>query len=574
MAINPDESQLRLYAAFGHENSLLATFVFADSGAGSYYYQRLDAISDYVVQAGDQLRFDIWYDPTNPGTGVFYVDIQNGTETVRLLSVGEDQNGYDLGVNSPELLTGGWHRRKFVLPAGWVGDNIDRYWVGGSNVSTPGTYRARIRNARITTANGLTVRRNIWSLGDGVPTNSFYSESNAGNSITLVVSTPSTYIWNELTSRVASHKSSMGRNHELERDESGSCELTLHNSDRQLEPDNPASDFYPYIHSWVRMRSTSEWDSVTYPVYYGFVQQWTPDWPGGSYGSVDVRLADAFALLSRVELSGDYPVEDEATRINRVLDAANWPAGDRDIDEGLSLMQAETEISTNVMDHINACMEACGGRFYIGPNGYAVYRNRHYSLTGDNATPQVTFNNASEDGYWFESLTPIYDNTRLANHVVVERRGAPDTEVIHESVDSTSVQKHGVEVDLAFRGLLLHNFHEADDMAYYRLQLYKEDTFRFQELLLVPRGSPDVLWPEVLGRQLGDRIRISHIPPGGGDPILEDGFVEGIDHDVVFSEDGYWEATYRITPVGINQTNPGTWILGVSALNVNTVISY
>jgi hypothetical protein len=39
-----------------------------------------------------------------------------------------------------------------------------------------------------------------------------------------------------------------------------------------------------------------------------------------------------------------------------------------------------------------------------------------------------------------------------------------------------------------------------------------------------------VLWPQVLGRQFGDRITVKRRPKGGGDPIVKDCFVRGYEH--------------------------------------------
>src|SRR6266496_6239787 len=54
---------------------------------------------------------------------------------------------------------------------------------------------------------------------------------------------------------------------------------------------------------------------------------------------------------------------------------------------------------------------------------------------------------------------------------------------------------------------------------------------RFDTLTIKPMSDPNNLFPQVLGREIGDRIRIVRRPPGGG-TITRDVFIRGIEHSV------------------------------------------
>lgn len=64
---------------------------------------------------------------------------------------------------------------------------------------------------------------------------------------------------------------------------------------------------------------------------------------------------------------------------------------------------------------------------------------------------------------------------------------------------------------------------------------------RFDAVTIDPRVEPSTLYPQVLSRELGDRITIIRRPPGGGRPITRDVWVRGITHQ--WSDDKGWEST-------------------------------
>ncbi|HEU5110198.1 MAG TPA: hypothetical protein VFT95_16785, partial [Micromonosporaceae bacterium] len=56
-------------------------------------------------------------------------------------------------------------------------------------------------------------------------------------------------------------------------------------------------------------------------------------------------------------------------------------------------------------------------------------------------------------------------------------------------------------------------------------------------------ATEDLLFPQVLGRQFGDRITTIRNPPGGGDPIEQDAFIRGVRHEIRAL---WWETTFTL----------------------------
>ena len=66
---------------------------------------------------------------------------------------------------------------------------------------------------------------------------------------------------------------------------------------------------------------------------------------------------------------------------------------------------------------------------------------------------------------------------------------------------------------------------------------------RFDSITLTPLRDPR-LWPQVLGREIGDRITITRTPPGVA-PVTKDVFIRGITHTVDASSNT-WQTTWDL----------------------------
>jgi hypothetical protein len=64
----------------------------------------------------------------------------------------------------------------------------------------------------------------------------------------------------------------------------------------------------------------------------------------------------------------------------------------------------------------------------------------------------------------------------------------------------------------------------------------------FAALTADPRIKPDLMYPQVLGRDFGDRITIRRRPPGMP-MISRDVFVRGVQHDY---RAGYWNTRWAL----------------------------
>lgn len=108
--------------------------------------------------------------------------------------------------------------------------------------------------------------------------------------------------WVSIESRLLGFKTKQGRNRDLDAYETATAEFTVENHDRELDPDNTASDFYPYVRTLKRIRYRELWNDVIYPRFDGFVEDW--DYDNGYPLANDAKIAasDAFIVFAGIPM--------------------------------------------------------------------------------------------------------------------------------------------------------------------------------------------------------------------------------------------------------------------------------
>jgi parallel beta-helix repeat protein len=146
-----------LFAA-GHP-VLKASFIATGVG-NCYLYMDLEEVSDYVIQSGDYLEYDVLWTGALDRVGFDYTT--NSSQALRG-SGAVDQNalGAHPATDISSRALNQWYHRIIALPAGHIGSAIAYFDVAGESESTA-TVVAFLDNILITDGAG-TVRKNIYS---------------------------------------------------------------------------------------------------------------------------------------------------------------------------------------------------------------------------------------------------------------------------------------------------------------------------------------------------------------------------------------------------------------------------
>jgi hypothetical protein len=279
-------------------------------------------------------------------------------------------------------------------------------------------------------------------------------------------------------------------------------------------------------------------------LYTGFAEQWDLDWNGPNWAEVTVPCSDGFSILSQTERAAVALVgtgDDTGARINRILDSAGWPTEDRIIATGDATLTGTT-LEGPALEEMQQAADSEIGELYIDGAGNVVFRNRNAIFSDPRSTTsQATFGDdedGGELGYAHNGLRFSTDRETMYNRVIAQREGG----MLAQADDGDSQGAYRIK-SWSKTDLVLEDDVQVTNYAAFILNLAKLPENRFTEITILPLADPDNLFPEVLGREIGDRITIIRRPPGGGDPIERDVFIRGIKHEITVSN---WVTTWTL----------------------------
>jgi hypothetical protein len=158
----------------------------------------------------------------------------------------------------------------------------------------------------------------------------------------------------------------------------------------------------------------------------------------------------------------------------------------------------------------------------------------------------------------YADVTLDYDETQLVNLVRISRAGG-STQTVQDATSQALYLTRTYDRS----DLLLQTDADVANWAAWLVYQCKDPELRFSQITIKPRRDPNRLWPQVLGRDIGDRIRIIRRPPGGGDPISRDVFIRGIEHQIDLAKRD-WTTTWTLQ----SATKYQFFVLGSNSLGV------
>lgn len=230
------------------------------------------------------------------------------------------------------------------------------------------------------------------------------------------------------------------------------------------------------------------------------------------------------------------------TRIGKALDIVGWPAGARSIDAGAFTMQrAPFDLyNQSALAHILALTKSEGAPAlaFIDGSGNFVFHDRAHAP----GTSAATFGDGvGELPYRLEGIEIRIDDLDIYNEVVAQARGG----VTQVAVDTSSQTAYST------RSLQLSNLENSSDtdvsaLANAIVSRYKTPRVRISSVSIHPLDDPTNLFPQALGRELGDRITVKRASFPSGPTMQTDYYIEGIEHRIDVDE---WVTTWHLVPV-------------------------
>ena len=213
-----------------------------------------------------------------------------------------------------------------------------------------------------------------------------------------------------------------GRNAQADQFQTGTLTLRIVDQNGDFNPQNPNSPYYTLLSPMRKVQITGTYASVTYPIFQGYITSYVTNTPLNASDVVytTITAVDAFRLAQNAQIAtvpGTSAGQLSGARIDDILDVISWPASMRDIDTGLTTMQADPATQRTALAAMQTVETSEYGALYVDAAGSFVFQDRTVTTTSVNATPTVFTDDGSGIGYsnavWVLNDTLVYNQANI-----------------------------------------------------------------------------------------------------------------------------------------------------------------
>ena len=232
-----------------------------------------------------------------------------------------------------------------------------------------------------------------------------------------------------------------GRQAEADQFQTGTLTLRIVDQNGSFNPQNTAGPYYTLLTPMRKVQITATYASVTYSIFSGFITSFSTTTPRdvGEVVYTTIQAVDAFRLAQNAQIAtvaGAVAGDLSGTRINQLLDAISWPASMRDIDPGLTTMQADPGTARTALSAMQTVETSEFGSLYVDASGSFVFQDRTVTASSVAATATVFNDNGTNISY--SNAVWILNDVLVYNQANITRTGGS----VQTATDSASVTKY------------------------------------------------------------------------------------------------------------------------------------
>ena len=248
-----------------------------------------------------------------------------------------------------------------------------------------------------------------------------------------------------------------------------------------------------------------------------------------------------------MEQTPAYGAENETTgqRIFRLLDEVGMQRSD--LDEG-NVRLIPQKVDATVLEMMQIAAESEPGDLFVDASGQIRFDDRYALIENTKSnTTQGTFDTTTLSNP-FSTVEVAYDDDLLYNIIKTTRYTVDPTKTESENpvLLGTTVTVSNPESQALYgartleRRLPVPTDFGSDttygqdylrDYGTFLMSIYSQPELRPASIRIMPQRSETTLFPQVLDREINDRITVKFNVPGGG-TIEKDCFIDGVSHDV------------------------------------------
>lgn len=245
----------------------------------------------------------------------------------------------------------------------------------------------------------------------------------------------------DVSNQVNYVKTQRGRNSLSDQFQTGQLTLRIIDQNGDFNPLNPSSPYYELLTPMKKVQITATYSGVTYPIFSGFITSYVNTQPSDAteVAFTTITAVDAFRLGNLAQIStvtGATAGDLSGTRINQILDEIDWPATMRDIDAGLTTMQADPGTARTSLQAMQTVTDSEYGALYVDPTGSFTFQDRALTVSSIGATPTVFADNGT--GIRYANAVWILNDALVFNSATVSRAGGSP----QNAINAASIAKY------------------------------------------------------------------------------------------------------------------------------------
>ena len=231
----------------------------------------------------------------------------------------------------------------------------------------------------------------------------------------------------DVSNQVNRIETNRGRTALSDQFQTGSLTLRIVDQNGDFNPQNVSGPYYELLTPMKKVQITATYSSVTYPIFSGFITSYVTTYPNESGEDVaitTIQAVDAFRLAQLAQIS---TVTDatagqlSGTRITKILNEISWPTTMRDIDAGLTTMQADPGTNRTALAALTTVATSEYGALYVDANGSFIFQDRAVTVGSIASTPTIFADNGTGIDYFDASW--VLNDTLVFNKATITRLG-------------------------------------------------------------------------------------------------------------------------------------------------------
>jgi len=324
----------------------------------------------------------------------------------------------------------------------------------------------------------------------------------------------STAVIVDVSDQVNMVQTNRGRTAISDQFQTGTMSLRIVDQNGDFNPQNPSSPYYELLTPMRKVSITATYSGVTYPIFSGFFPSYVNTQPKDAteVAYTTIQAVDAYRLAQNAQIStvtGATAGNLSGTRINQILDQISWPASMRDIDAGLTTMQADPGTTRTSLTALQTVADSEYGAIYVDASGSFVFQDRSVTTLSISGTPTLFADNGT--GIKYANAVWKLDDTLVFNSATVTRvGGTPQVATNTASIDKYFIHSYFLN------NLLMQTDAVALDYAQAYVAARAETSIRCDAVeldLYTPDYNTGII--AALGLDFFDPITVITTQPGG-----------------------------------------------------------